>query len=217
MAYIVIQGSKGFVSLVEKQRVKQADGSSKVQTIRNICGLGVMTKEEYLKYQAWAHSFKDQEERKGMVLASGRAIITKKKAVKAIADHTQKKTTVKKVKIPVKELTDNKKELKKIRREKELREQELRIIANLTPSQRKKRLRDLIDDQKDLQVKFKKLSGRKEDIQKDNIRNPHKVEGNVKHVIFINEQQKEIRNKIRIMNKEKQLYKDSLKKFGGRW
>jgi hypothetical protein len=36
MAYIVIQGSKGFVSLVEKARVQQADGSSKVQTIRGI-------------------------------------------------------------------------------------------------------------------------------------------------------------------------------------
>ena len=98
MAYIVIQGSKGFVSLVEKGRVKNPDGTSSVRTIRGICGLGNMRKEEYIKYQDWAHSFKDQEERKAMVLSSGRAIAIKERAVTGTALLEQRKTTVKKEK-----------------------------------------------------------------------------------------------------------------------
>lgn len=152
MAYIVIQGNKGFVSLVEKARVQQADGSSKVQTIRGICGLGVMTKEEYFKYQSWAHSFKDQKERKAMVLSSGRAIETKERAVKAAAADKQVKTTVKKPLKEIKEISiqDNKKT--KVLREKEW-------FKTLTDKEQKeykeRQQKRLIEDQKELQKRFK--------------------------------------------------------------
>jgi hypothetical protein len=164
MAYIVIQGNKGFVSLVEKARVRQADGSSKVQTIRGICGLGVMTKEEYLKYQSWAcglgvmtkeeylkyqswaHSFKDQKERKAMVLSSGKAIEIKERAVKAIAMDKQVKTTVKKP--PIIEKKD---------REKELQEQEKRVIKGMTTAQLKKYHADIVLEKKELREKNKKI------------------------------------------------------------
>jgi hypothetical protein len=146
MAYIVIQGCKGFVSLVEKARVQQADGSSKVQTIRGICGLGVMTKEEYFKYQSWAHSFKDQEERKAMVLSSGKAIEIKEKTVKAVAADKQVKTTVKKAPT-VKQV---KAKQSKEDREKELQEQEKRVIKGMTPSQLKKYHVDIALEKKEL-------------------------------------------------------------------
>ena len=153
MAYIVIQGSKGFVSLVEKARVQQADGSSKVQTIRGICGLGVMTKEEYIKYQTWAHSFKDQEERKAMVLSSGRAIAIKEKTVKAVAADKQAKTTVKKPPT-VKQV---KAKQSKEDREKELQAQEERVIADMTPPQLKKYYEDIALEKKELKEKNKKI------------------------------------------------------------
>ena len=54
-----------------------------------------MSQQEYDEYKAWAHGFKDQEERKARVLHSGAAITEKKKATKAIATAEQKKTTVK--------------------------------------------------------------------------------------------------------------------------
>jgi hypothetical protein len=154
MAYIVIQGSKGFVSLVEKARVQQADGSSKVQTTRGICGLGVMTKEEYLKYQSWAHSFKDQEERKAMVLSSGRAIEIKEKTVKAVAADKQVKTTVKKPPIIEKvKLKQSKKD-----REKELQEQEKRVIKGMTSAQLKIYHADIALEKKELREKNKEIA-----------------------------------------------------------
>lgn len=153
MAYIVIQGSKGFVSLVEKGRVQQADGSSKVQTIRGICGLGIMTKEEYIKYRVWAHSFKDQEERKAMVLSSGRAITIKEKTVKAVAADKQAKTTIKKPPT-VKQV---KAKQSKEDREKELQEQEKRVIANMTPQQLKKYNENIALEKQELREKNKKI------------------------------------------------------------
>ena len=158
MAYIVIQGSKGFVSLVEKARMEQADGSSKVQTIRGICGLGVMTKEEYLKYQSWAHSFKDQEERKAMVLSSGRAIAVKEKAVKAVVADKQAKTIVKKSPIVKQVISKDEKEKKRIRKHKEW-------FSTLTEKQREeykeRHIKDLLEDQKELQERFKKIERKK--------------------------------------------------------
>ena len=97
MAYIIIRGSEkqgGYVSMVEKGRVK-----GEVRTKRYICGLGSMTMSEFRAFQTWAHGFKDQEERKAMVLASGVAISEKEKVpIKIAAAKVQKKTTVKPMK-----------------------------------------------------------------------------------------------------------------------
>lgn len=75
MAYIIVRNSKsGYVSCVEKRRVKNPDGTSSVRDTDRICGLGTMTKEEFLVYQKWAHSIKDQDERRRSVLGSMQAV-----------------------------------------------------------------------------------------------------------------------------------------------
>lgn len=84
MAYIIVRGAErqgGFVSMVEKKRVK---GS--VRTVAYICGLGNMTMGEFKTFQKWAHSLKPQEYRKQMVLSSGRAITEKEGVPKRIAE-----------------------------------------------------------------------------------------------------------------------------------
>ena len=154
MAYIVIQGSKGFVSLVEKGRVRQGDGSNPVCTKRGICGLGNMTKEEYIKFRDWAHSFDDQEERKAMVLSSGKAIETKETATKEVADDVQKKTTVKKpptiTKVKLKQSKED--------RKKELQAQKERVIKGMTSLQLKKYHADIALEKKELREKSKKIA-----------------------------------------------------------
>lgn len=96
MAFIVVRNnSSGYVSCVEKRRVKNPDGSSVVRDVGRVCGLGTMSKAEFMVFRDWAHSIKNQEERKAMVLSSGKAITEKASAAEKIVSHIQKKTTVK--------------------------------------------------------------------------------------------------------------------------
>ena len=95
MAYLIVRGSEkqgGYVSMVDKGRV-----NGEVRTKKYICGLGSMSMTEFKAFQTWAHSFSDQEERKSMVLSSGRAVSEKEESIRKISEHKQKKTTVKQV------------------------------------------------------------------------------------------------------------------------
>ena len=97
MAYIVVRNNvSGSVSLVEKRRVKNPDGSSSVRDVRIVCGLGVMSKEDFQNYQAWAHGMKDQEMRKGAVLGSHAATYHKTRAVERVEDSKRVVQTPKK-------------------------------------------------------------------------------------------------------------------------
>lgn len=71
MAYIVVRNKvSGSVSLVEKRRVKNPDGTSSVRDVSIVAGLGVMSQEDFISFQTWAHGFKDQKMRKEAVLGS---------------------------------------------------------------------------------------------------------------------------------------------------
>lgn len=154
MAYIIIRGGKGFVSCVEKQRVTRSDGTSGIKDVKLICGLGVMSQEEFKSYQKWAHSFKNQEERKAMVLSSGKAIITKETAKEAVANHEQIKTTVKRPPKKIKKVSETEKQKAKVLREK-------KWFEALTPREQKEykatQHQRLIKTQKELQKRFKKI------------------------------------------------------------
>lgn len=106
MAYIIVRNSKsGYVSCVEKRRVKNPDGSSTVRDTARICGLGTMTKEEFLVYQKWAHSIKDQDERRRSVLGSMQAVTAQERITTQetlqVPKTTPKKVTKKRpVKLP---------------------------------------------------------------------------------------------------------------------
>jgi hypothetical protein len=156
MSYQIIRGSKGFVSCVEKIRVKNPDGTTSVREKAGgrVCGLGNMTHEEFLAFKAWANSFVDQEERKAMVLASGRAIITKEMTIKKVAEHAQKKTTVQRPPSAQKQAISKQSEED---REKELAVQHERVVANMTPKQLKKYNEDIALEKKELKEKNKKI------------------------------------------------------------
>lgn len=165
MSYQIIRGSsKGFVSCVEKIRVRNPDGTTSVREKAGgrVCGLGNMTHEEFLAYKAWANSFGDQEERKAMVLSSSRAILSKKTTTKKVAAAAQAKTTVQRPLAVQKSKSDDEKQKERIRKHKEW-------FASLTDKQQKdyreRNRAELLLDQKELQEKFRKIS--KKDIKID--------------------------------------------------
>ena len=95
MAYIVTRNSvSGSVSLVEKRRGKNPDGSSSVRDVSIVCGLGVMSKEDFQSYQKWAHGIKDQEMRKEAVLGSMACAVHKTRVAEKTVKGTMKKVTV---------------------------------------------------------------------------------------------------------------------------
>jgi len=97
MAYIVTRNSvSGSVSLVEKRRVKNPDGSSSVRDVSIVCGLGVMSKEDFQNFQEWAHGMKDQEMRKEAVLGSMACAVHKTRAADKVTRGTERKTPTKK-------------------------------------------------------------------------------------------------------------------------
>lgn len=103
MAYIVVRNNtSGYVSCVEKKRVKNPDGTSSVRDVGRVCGLGVMTHQEFLHYQKWAHSFKDQEMRRENILGSTHAVIARGKEtpakIKVVKDRKPKTATPKRTK-----------------------------------------------------------------------------------------------------------------------
>lgn len=97
MAYIVTRNSvSGSVSLVEKRRVKNPDGTSSVRDVAIVCGLGVMSKEDFQNYQTWAHSMRDQEMRKEAVLGSMAYAVHKTRVADRTARGSQKKASTRK-------------------------------------------------------------------------------------------------------------------------
>lgn len=96
MAYIIVRNStSGYVSCVEKRRVPTPGGRSSVRDVGRVCGLGVMSQADFLRYQAWAHSMKDQEMRRRAVLNSSACVANRNIAEEKVSQRMQKKTTVK--------------------------------------------------------------------------------------------------------------------------
>jgi hypothetical protein len=201
MAYIVIRNIRtGYVSLVKKGR----DDHGNVKTKAYICGLGTMSIDEFKAFQKWAHSMKDQEYRKAMVLSSGKAITTKEKVDKIIIVDKQKKTTVKKAVKEIKEVSEKDKQKARVLREKEW-------FKTLTLEQQKeykeKQQKRLIEDQKELQKKFRKIGKSKNIDEKittyeiDNLTQVQKYESEIKTLkgdaankFFIIERERKIKN-----------------------
>lgn len=91
-SYLVVRNKRtGYVTFVGRARV---EGVSR--TTEYVCGLGMMDQAEFKAFQKWAHSMKDQEMRKQIVLASPRAVEEKEEVTERVAVEAQKKTTVKK-------------------------------------------------------------------------------------------------------------------------
>jgi hypothetical protein len=126
MAYLVTRNNKsGFVAFVEKQRVPIGGGKTAVRNVGYVCGLGVMTQNEFEEFKAWAHGITHQESRKEAVLACPRVIEKTEKTIVEIAKVQQKKTTVKRVPRKKKVVDDTEKlKTKEIEREKFRREYE---------------------------------------------------------------------------------------------
>lgn len=99
MAYIVTRNKKsGYVSFVEKRRVPVAGNKTSIRNTGYVCGLGVMTQEEFEEFRGWAHGITCQETRKASVLACPK-VIKKETEIRAkVAAEQQKTTTVKRAK-----------------------------------------------------------------------------------------------------------------------
>lgn len=88
MAYIIIRNSgTRYVSMVEKGR----DDRGEVKTKAYICGLGSMSQEEFKTFQKWAHSIRNQEDRKNAVLNSGIAVTEKTESKERVTERTKPK------------------------------------------------------------------------------------------------------------------------------
>jgi hypothetical protein len=99
MAYLVTRNKKsGYVSFVEKRRVPVAGNKTSIRNVDYVCGLGVMTQEEFEEFRGWAHGITCQETRKASVLACPK-VIKKETEIRAkVAAEQQKTTTVKRAK-----------------------------------------------------------------------------------------------------------------------
>jgi len=96
MAYIVTRNNKsGYVALVEKRRVPVAGNKTSVRNVGYVCGLGVMTQEEFVEFRDWAHGITHQESRKAAVLACPKVVKKGAEETAKVAASQQEKTTVK--------------------------------------------------------------------------------------------------------------------------
>lgn len=99
MAYIVTRNKKsGYVSFVEKRRVPVAGNKTSIRNVDYVCGLGVMTQEEFEEFRGWAHGITCQETRKASVLACPKVIKKETETRAQVAAEHQKGTTVKRAK-----------------------------------------------------------------------------------------------------------------------